>query len=854
MLTLPQALAYARYGFRVFPVHTIRDGACSCGGKPNCMPAKHPCILGWQKKATTDEATIRDWWSRWPDANIGIAPGKESGIFVLDVDGEPGETQLAKLEAEHGPLPETTEVKSGRAGGGRHLYFKYPEDGRGIPSWLGKDTAKEGLDCLSDSRYVIAPPSIHASGTRYKCKKPVDPAEAPDWLIDYVRGAPGGRGRAASPQGWIGPMPAELTDLAAKVEHLAKDSMGGINAPPAYSEAEGWRICSALEVIPAKNYDVWLKIGMALHWLGQGQGWGDIPFRIWDVWSQRAPEEYARANLPEKWKTFHDDGGITIGTLYTIAREHEWKRDDTADVKAAQRTTEAAEAEEDLPEATASDDKNFMPGQPVSASKGSGKTAELTQREKLIAIGITADLWHDRDGEGYATIGVQGHAENCAIKSLPFRRWLLSEYGRRFPLKINGRTIPSGTSAQAVSEALATIDASAAVGPEVQPAVRVAGSGTSIFIDLGTPDWRAVEITPQGWQIIDAPAVRFIRPKGLHPFPVPVGGGRVSELRSYLNVASDDDFLLVVAWALGALRAQKAFPVLILNGEQDSAKSTACRVLRRLIDPNAAPLRKPPKDEQDLLIAAKNGHLLVLDNLSFVENDLSDALCRISTGGGSSKRALYTNGEEFLIDVCKPILLNGIPSLASKPDLVDRSIVLNLPAIEARARRSEEDFWTEFDQAAPRLFGALLSVLSGALRRLPNIALRTSPRMLDFVRFAEAACQEGGCKPGAFETAYETNKARLTDEATEADAVAKAIIELVENEGNFGGTATGLLDAIGRRVFPGDRGKYWPADGTRMSSRLTRIAPLLRAQGFDVERNRDKQQRHIEIKKRQEGV
>jgi hypothetical protein len=150
-----------------------------------------------------------------------------------------------------------------------------------------------------------------------------------------------------------------------------------------------------------------------------------------------------------------------------------------------------------------------------------------------------------------------------------------------------------------------------------------------------------------------------------------------------------------------------------------------------LIDPNAAELRSEPKSDQDLLIAAKNSHLLALDNLSFIRNDLSDALCRVATGAGYSSRSLDTNGEEFLIQVCKPILLNGIPSLASRADLADRAIVINLPALSEQSRRSEQEFWESFKAVAPKLFGALLDGLSGAVRIYKTIELRTSPRMID---------------------------------------------------------------------------------------------------------------------------
>jgi hypothetical protein len=180
---------------------------------------------------------------------------------------------------------------------------------------------------------------------------------------------------------------------------------------------------------------------------------------------------------------------------------------------------------------------------------------------------------------------------------------------------------------------------------------------------------------------------------------------------------------------------------LIVNGEQGAGKSILSRLLRRLVDPNGAELRADPRNERDLLLAAKNGWVVALDNLSYVRNDLSDEICRIATKGAFATRSLYTNDEEFLLEVCRPVLLNGIPPLASRADLADRSIVLTLPTMPDSRRQSEQSFWSDFGEAAPRLFGALLDGVSGALRNGSSINLQRSPRMIDFAKWAGAGCR-----------------------------------------------------------------------------------------------------------------
>ena len=132
-----------------------------------------------------------------------------------------------------------------------------------------------------------------------------------------------------------------------------------------------------------------------------------------------------------------------------------------------------------------------------------------------------------------------------------------------------------------------------------------------------------------GWRVIDNPPVRFRRAAGMKPLPMPVSGGSIETLRSFLNVQSDAHFVLAVSWMLAVLRHRGPYPVLVLSGEQGSAKSTLSAILRALLDPNTAPLRALPREDRDLFIAATNGHVLTFDNVSGLRAWISDTLCRL---------------------------------------------------------------------------------------------------------------------------------------------------------------------------------------------------------------------------------
>lgn len=180
-----RALRYAKQGYQIIPLHTpLKDGSCSCG-KPDCgSVGKHPRTPQGLKDASTDPDQINQWWTYWPDANIGIVAGAISGIIVLDVD-EGGEETLQRLQDQHGPLPETITALTG--GGGKHIYFKHPG-----PKTGNRTKFAPSLDVRGDGGYVVAPPSLHKSGGQYRWEggayDPTHLAECPDWLLHLIRG------------------------------------------------------------------------------------------------------------------------------------------------------------------------------------------------------------------------------------------------------------------------------------------------------------------------------------------------------------------------------------------------------------------------------------------------------------------------------------------------------------------------------------------------------------------------------------------------------------------------------------------------------------------------------------------
>jgi energy-coupling factor transporter ATP-binding protein EcfA2 len=470
--------------------------------------------------------------------------------------------------------------------------------------------------------------------------------------------------------------------------------------------------------------------------------------------------------------------------------------------------------------------------------------------DKLVSIARKeAELFHDPDLEPYARCRIGGHRETHHVQSRAFELWLR---GRYFDMERKSVSVNS------MAEARCTITMFAIRGAEIPVHCRIAEHAGAIYIDLGDKNWSAVEVTAAGWRVINEPPVRFVRSKSMRPLPAPKRGGSIEMLRKFVNVgprdeeSGADDFVLVVAYALAAVRPNSNYPVLVLTGEQGSGKTSLVRILGSLIDPRSPQLRTTPYDERDLIVAARHAHFLAFDNISRLPDALSDAICRLSTGGGHGERTLFTNIEETVFEGRRPVAMNGIADVAVRPDLVDRALMLPLVAIGPDSRRDEKNLEKEFSAAAPDIFGALLDGLSAGLRNLADVTIVDKPRMVDFCQWA-AACSQAFWPAGRFLRAYEQNIASANEVVIEASPVADAVRHFMANREFWKGTAGALLALLTPLVSDAlARERSWPKDATRLSGKLRRVAPPLRKIGFHVDFTREghDRERHIIITKR----
>lgn len=449
-----------------------------------------------------------------------------------------------------------------------------------------------------------------------------------------------------------------------------------------------------------------------------------------------------------------------------------------------------------------------------------------SQATLLIEIATArASLFCDPEREAYAVITCRGPREVHPVRSREFSEFLSSEL---YALT------QKGCNRNSLADALATIEAKAkAANDERKVHIRSVRANGAVYIDLCDAMWRVIEVDTAGWRVLDKSPVEFIRKKGAAPFPEPVSGGSVDQLRALLTV-DNEQFILLATWITACLAGVAPFAVVVLQGEQGTGKSWTSRILRQFIDPSTVPLRSPPREVRDLLVSARNGYLIALDNLSGISPEISDTLCRLSTGNGIDTRQLYTDMDQVLIEVQRPILCNGIDDIATRPDLAERSIIVGLQVIDPTKRIPEADMHGRLASASPAILGAFLDAVSAGLRELPTVNPDRLPRMADFAMWGYAVERALGFAPGAFISAYDRNQQQAVHTGLEASPVAVALLRLLDRTKSWKGSSGALYDALTNQEGTARNSKAWPQTPRGMTNALRRLAPSFRRIGISI--------------------
>ena len=464
-----------------------------------------------------------------------------------------------------------------------------------------------------------------------------------------------------------------------------------------------------------------------------------------------------------------------------------------------------------------------------------GDTGKESQSEVLIRLAANTQFFHTPTGDAYATVHLSpSHRCNFKIGSRQFKQWLTKQYYLE-----TGKAPGSDAMAQAIGvlEAMAVID-----GPEKKLLLRVAEKAGKFYYDLCNPDGNVVEISPEGFKISDNPPDIFRRTKnmGAQVMPLPTGDAKI--LAKHINTKTKEDELLFIVTTGTSLVPDIAHPTLVAAGEKGAAKTTIMRKFRKIVDPAFRDLYVLSHSEQDLAIVLANNFAPCFDNIESISPRQSDMLCMASTGGGISKRTLYTDEDETILEFKHCVGLNGINIVATRPDLLDRSVIIELDRIPAKKRKEEALVWKAFEADLPTILGGYFTALSKAMVIYPTVKIDSLPRMADYCRWGYAMAEALGFGGQAFLDAYNRNISRTNENAINEDPVAGAVVAFMRDRSEWQGYVAKLLKEL-ERVAEDEKinvkSRRWPKAAHVLTSRLKEVKSNLEEVGIRYERQHD---------------
>lgn len=477
--------------------------------------------------------------------------------------------------------------------------------------------------------------------------------------------------------------------------------------------------------------------------------------------------------------------------------------------------------------------------------KGAETENQLSVSERLIRLALRqcTEFFTDQRGNPFVQLPVNGHHEIWPVGSDRFERWLAAQF------RAVAGTPPHP---QAFKQAILILSSDCDKGKRYKLHNRVARDEEALWYDLADDSWRAIKITADSWHLVDDPPILFRRYKHQLPQVEPLRGGDPMAFLDFINLPGDKDFQVPLMVYLGTcFLPDIAHPILVLTGPQGSAKTSLFRFLRAVVDPSVVLTLSFPRRHVELVQQLDHHWVCYFDNVTSLPGWLSDALCRACTGEGMSKRALYTDDEDFLYEFRRCVGINAITNPATRADLLDRCIIFNLPSIPPQRRQPEDELWGQFENQLPAILGGFFDALSHAIKTYP-IDLPWLPRLADWARWGVGIAAGLGYTQQEFIDTYSSHIEQLHQLAIEAQPFAQAIIALMQGPGKWEGTATELLKAVEEiALFQGidTHGDGWPETPEWASKRLGEAEHNLQEVGIQVHRDRKPDRRVIVLTK-----
>lgn len=445
------------------------------------------------------------------------------------------------------------------------------------------------------------------------------------------------------------------------------------------------------------------------------------------------------------------------------------------------------------------------------------------------------ELFCDNTNQFYASVMINGHRQVLPIESREFNLYLNHLYFSQFKKVINKDNL---------LQVVNILQAEAQFGnvKKIPLSNRVGKKDDSFWYDLTNDKWQAVEITAAGWNIVDNPPILFNRYRHQSEQLAPAKKGDINKIFDYLNIKNYHTLFL--CWLVSCFVPDIPHAMLLVYGEKGSAKSTACSLLKQLIDPSVLDTLTIPKDMRSLIVNLQQHWFLPFDNVSYINEEVSDTLCRAITGGGIQQRKLNTNAEDCIFTFRKCFAINGINNVATRSDLLDRAILIELSRIDDKDRRELSEVQNNFKVDLPYILGGIFDVLSKATLIYPTVIIDKLSRLADFTRWGYAIGEALGGKGQKFLEEYDRNISTQNIEAVNNDVVATLIIAFMKDKKEWKGRISELYNALLNLTSNcgiSANSKQIPKGANHLSRKLKVLKSNLNAMGisFDIESKSD---------------
>lgn len=444
------------------------------------------------------------------------------------------------------------------------------------------------------------------------------------------------------------------------------------------------------------------------------------------------------------------------------------------------------------------------------------KPKSETQAETIIRLVEEkgAVLFHDTAKDPFAAMTIDGHRKIWAIDSADFSTFLNGLYytTEKKPVK-----------KESLSQAKEVLKSKAIYENEIDVPLetRVAKCDDAIWYDLVNDKWEAVKITTDGWELMDNPPILFRRFRHQNSQVHPSAEGDIKRILKYINL--QENHTLFLCWLVCCFVPNIPHAMPIFFGEKGAAKTTACTLLKKLIDPSTLETLTIQRNPRSLAVNLQQHWFLPFDNVSRIDEETSDTLCRAITGGGIQQRKLFTDSDDYIFTFQKCLALNGINNVANRPDLLDRAILIELCRIKESDRRELTELMADFENDLPYILGGIFDILSKAMRIYPTVKLEKLPRMADFARWGYAVGEALGGLGNEFLEQYNSNQNKRNIEVLNTDIVATLVVAFMKDKSEWSGLISELynqLSEMAPQYGINSKGKVFPPAPNVLSRRL----------------------------------